>query len=404
MRLPSMSTPASMNSAFARLGFFWFGIQAIWGALLGISLQARSAEIAGPHALVLYGLVATGGAFVAGCVQLIVGPWSDRRRAGGKGRTEFYVIGALLGAGALVWFYKADSTMTLLLAYVALQAGLNVAIGPYQAAIPDAAGAKSAGLASAWMAGLQSAGNATGALLATGIGSPILLAGTLGALLLASCAVTVTVLRGWRLERQVAAPVRLSRAFACLFISRVFVFAGFYTLLGYLFFYVLAFVTPDDPSRAREVDGIFVLMFTIAAAAGAIVAAKPSDRFDRRNVAGSGGLAVVVALLVFVAGRSLLAAGPAVVLAGLGWGVFLVADWALACSVIPANMAAGAMAVWNLAVIAPQIIAPLVTTAVLEPLGRATGSGAALAFGLAAAEVLVGIWVLRRLPVASVRE
>ncbi len=391
------------TASIARLALFWFGIQAVWGALLGISLQARCAQIAGSDAIVLYGQVATSGAIIAACVQLIVGPWSDRRRAAGSRRLEFYVVGALLGAAALIWLYEAQTAASLLFAYAALQAGLNVAIGAYQAAIPDAIEASRTGLASAWMAGFQSAGNAAGALLAIAFANPLLLAVMLGALLLTTCAVTTATLRGWVLQQVPVVGMRLSRAFAVLFASRVALFAGFYTLLGYLFFYVLAFIN-QDTARARVIDGIFVLIFTLAGAAGAAIAAKPSDRFDRRNVASVGAAIVVVALVLFVIGRSPIVATTAIVLAGLGWGVFLVADWALACRIIPINAAAGAMALWNLGVIVPQIIAPLLATMLLERLAAYSRSGPAAAFALAALEMLAGIWLLRRLPVASLRE
>ncbi len=403
---PSIATPARTNNRAspARLAFFWFGIQAIWGALLGISLQARSAQIVGSHALIFYGYLATSGALVAAAVQLLVGPLSDRRRRAGSRRIEFYVIGAVLGSGALVWFYRAQSPWSLLCAYAALQAGLNIAINPYQAAIPDLVESKSAGIASAWMAGLQSAGNAAGATLATVVGNGVVLAGVLGALLLATCAATARAVRVWppRAPSQRAA-IRFSRAFALLFLSRASLFAGFYTLLGYLFFYTLAFVTHVQ-RQARIADGELILAFTLVGAAGAALGGRPSDRFDRRNVATVGALCAVAALTIFVVGRSPIAAAAAILIGGLGWGVFLVADWAIACRVIPQASAAGGMALWNLAVIAPQIVAPLAATALVQRLGGGLQTGVTAAFILAGLEMLLGIGLLRRLPAGLTRE
>ncbi|HEY1428740.1 MAG TPA: hypothetical protein VGF18_04160, partial [Candidatus Tumulicola sp.] len=121
-----------------RLGILWFGIQAVWGALLGISLQARSIELVASQPLLAYGRLATTGAVVAAIVQIVVGPLSDaRRRRGGK-RIEFYVGGAVLGAIAIWTFYDASTFGALTIAYVCLQGTLNFAIGPYQAVIPDA--------------------------------------------------------------------------------------------------------------------------------------------------------------------------------------------------------------------------------------------------------------------------
>ncbi len=403
---PSIATPARTNdrASPAQLAFFWFGIQAIWGALLGISLQARSAQIMGPHALVFYGYLATSGALVAAVVQLIVGPFSDRRRRAGSRRIEFYVAGAVLGSAALVWFYRAQSPWSLLCAYAAVQAGLNVAVNPYQAAIPDLVEAKRAGVASGWMAGLQSAGNAAGAALATIVGNGVVLAGLLGALLLTTCAATARAVRVW--PARTASPraaIRFSRAFMLLFLSRASLFAGFYTLLGYVFFYILAFVTHVQ-QQARVADGVLILGFTLVGAAGAGLGGRPSDRFDRRNVATVGALCAVVALTIFVIGRSPVAAAVAILIGGLGWGVFLVADWAIACRVIPQASAAGGMAVWNLAVIAPQIVAPLVATALVERLGGGLQTGVTAAFVLAGLEMLLGIGLLRCLPAGLTRE
>jgi len=87
----------------------------------------------------------------------------------------------------------------------------------------------------------------------------------------------------------------------------------------------------------------------------------------------------------------------ATVVAGLGWGAFLVADWAIACRVLPTGAMAAAMGVWNLAIVLPQIVAPALTTAVLQRFSLATGADAPrVAFGLALSETLVGIaWLWR---------
>ena len=90
-----------------RLALFWLGIQAVWGALLGISLQSRTIELAPGDALIAYGRLATAGAIVAAIVQVVVGFYSDARRRGGSRRVEFYVAGALGGAVAIEFFFGA---------------------------------------------------------------------------------------------------------------------------------------------------------------------------------------------------------------------------------------------------------------------------------------------------------
>lgn len=390
-----------------RIGLFWLGIQAVWGALLGISLQARTIELsAGVDALVAYGRLATAGALVAAIVQVAVGPWSDARRARGSRRIEFYAFGAVGGAIAIGFFYGAKSFVGLSLSYLALQATLNCAIGPYQAIIPDVVPRARFGVASSWMAALQSAGNAVGALLAAFVTSAAVLGGSLAALLLGTVAATGVRLR--RLPLLPAPPRRrivITRAFVDLFVSRALVYVGFYTLLGYLLFYVNGVLGAHEIAAAKQQSGALILAFTLFGALGAAVAARPSDRVDKRLVATIGGIVVAAALGTFVATHSLPWAIAATLIAGVGWGIFLVADWAIACRILPPGALATTMGMWNLAIILPQIIAPAVTTTVLARLGIAGGpQGPRAAFVLALVETLVGIAWLWRLSRSAIGE
>ena len=66
---------------------------------------------------------------------------------------------------------------------------------------------------------------------------------------------------------------------------------------------------------------------------------------------------------------------------------------------------AAAMGVWNLAIVVPQIIAPALTTAVLQRLGYANSSGGArVAFVLALGETLLGAAWLWRLSRSAIGE
>lgn len=397
-----MKTP----SAF-RLGLFWLGIQAVWGALLGISLQARTIElVSNSSALIAYGRLATIGAIVAAAVQIAVGPFSDARRRHGSRRIEFYVVGTVAGAFALAGFFAAANFAVLTLAFVALQAALNLAIGPYQAIIPDAISRAQFGRASSWMAALQSAGNALGAILAATIADARALASALIALLAGTAAATCVHLRGIALR---SAPPRervsVSRAFADLFVSRALVYVGFYTLLGYLLFYVQGVLGTPALAMAKLHSGELILAFTALGVAGAAAAARPADCFDKRVVATVGGAIVIAALGGFIATHDFWGAFAATVVAGFGWGIFLAADWAIACRVLPPGALATTMGIWNLAVILPQIVAPALTTAVLARMSLATAAqGPKAAFALAAGETLVGVAWLWRLPAGTLGE
>ncbi|MGZ3498562.1 MAG: MFS transporter [Vulcanimicrobiaceae bacterium] len=383
----------------SQLGLFWLGIQAVWGALLGISLQARSIQLGGAHALSAYGTIATVGALVAAAVQIVVGPLADRRRSQGGRRIEFYVAGVAVAATAIVWFYLAASFAQLVGAFMLLQLGMNIATGPYQAVIPDYVVPERAGTASAWMAALQSLGNALGVLIAA-LARDLRIVGAALAIVLAStCAASIVHVRTLMLQPVVAQRLRFTRAFADLFISRALIYVGFYTLLGYLFFYVAATLHAATQTQIRMLSGVLFLLFLVAGALGAVAGARPSDRFDRRAVVSIAGACFVVGLGAFLIGRNTLALYLASIVAGGAWGAFLTADWALGCAILPKSALATAMGVWNLALILPQVVAPALTTALLSAFHMLTSPAAPrAAFVFAAVEVLAGIAWVWRLP------
>lgn len=380
------------------VGVFWLGIQMVWGALLGVSLQARALELGGARALAAYGILAAGGAAIAAVTQIVMGIVSDRRRAAGSKRVEFHVTGAALGALALFWFYAAPAYAQLIAAVLVLQLAMNVAIGPYQAVIPDFFRDEELDAASSWMAALQSAGNAAGALLASLVADSRVVASAIAASLVASCALTVAHIRTLEAPRIELRPLRVDRAFGDLFVSRAFVFLGFYTLLGYLFFFVRVSIA----GATKEATGVLILVVTVSAAAGAIAAARLASRMDRRAVAFAGGGAFICALIAFLASHTMAQLAASAVLAGVAWGVFITADWALGCRFLPRHALATAMAVWNLALLAPQILAPVIATALLALLHELQRTSAPrTAFVAAICEVAIGIAWIWRLPASQ---
>lgn len=394
-----MASDAARSNA-PRLTAYWFGIQLVWGAVLGISLQARCIQLSGAASLAAYGEISIAGAFAAAIVQLIAGPWSDALRRQGSNRAPFYVAGAIAAAIAIVAFYVASTIGALLVAFVALQAAMNFAIGPYQAILPDAVEGGRLGGASAWMAAMQSAGNAAGAILATVIGNGVPLGATIGVVLLGTCAISVMHLSNVNLRPiETERKIRVTRTLVDLFISRAFVYTGFYTLLGYLLFYLRHALPDKSPIDSTAATGIAILLFTLVGAAGAALAAKPADRMDERLVVTIGGGLVALAVFALSWTSVLALIGIAIVMAGIGWGIFLCADWAFACRLLPPSALATTMAIWNIAVVGPQMLAPIIATAILVRTGAiATSVGPRIAFTVAAFEIGVGALWIWRLP------
>lgn len=378
----------------------WFGVQLIWGAVLGISLQARCTQLAGSSSLTTFAIISASGAFAAAITQLVLGPLSDRLRRGGHGRNAFYVAGAILGSAAVLAFYAAPNASALLASFVALQISLNVIIGPYQAIVPDTLAPQRFGLGSGWLAALGSAGNAAGAVLAAMLGTSEILAVVLALGLLSAAFVTVAHVRRLPLQPlPQRAPFVVTRTLVDLFISRALVYLGFYTVLDYLYFFVASVLPHGFALDATRASGLSILIFTVLGTLGAFFAARPADRIDERLVVTAGGGLVSASLMVLALAHVLLVLPIAIAAAGVGWGIFLCADWAFACRLLPPGALATTMAIWNLAVVGPQLLAPLVASLLLSRLGTLnTGAGPRDALLLASAELLIGTGWIWRLP------
>lgn len=167
MRLhtPDVRTSGAPDAANpALLCALYGGIQFVWGAVLAVSLQARSIALGGHAAVLTYATIAAAGAGVATIVQVAAGVLSDRRYARGGGRGIFYAAGIGLALPAIAWFYLAPALPQLAAAFLALQCALNVAGGPYAAVIPDYVEIRRRGRASSYMSAYSSLGNARGSL------------------------------------------------------------------------------------------------------------------------------------------------------------------------------------------------------------------------------------------------
>lgn len=382
----------------ARLGAFTFGVQIVWGAILGVSLQARSQALAGADAVATYSAIAAAGAALATLVQVCVGVLADRRRAQVGHRGEFLVVGVAGAVPALVWFYLAPNVAQFATAFFLLQISLNVAIGPYQAAIPDYVPPNRRGEASSWMSAWQSLGNATGLIVVVAIGAGGIVAAILSCALVAAFAVTYWHIRGLPSLPVVRAPFRVDRVFMTLLISRGIVNIGFFTLVGYLLFFVHESLGVTGEA-VRTQTGLLFLTFTLAAVGGAALASRPSDRYDMRLVATVANAVVALALAILAGANQIAVAFGASAVAGAAWGAFFTTDWALACALLPRGAMATAMGVWNIATAGPQVLAPLLGWLVLQRFDAiAYGVGPRATIVLAMSEFVIGTLLLWLLP------
>ncbi|MHB8462270.1 MAG: MFS transporter, partial [Vulcanimicrobiaceae bacterium] len=340
-----MSMLAKTPNAW-RLGALWFGLQLIWGAVLGVALQSRIDLLVGADALVRFAQIVPLGAFVAAVTQLLVGLLSDRRRARGSSRNEFYIVGVIIALPAL-WMLMTASTLSMLvIAFVVLQLGANIATGPLQTMIAEYIPSQRYGAASAAMGALQSLGNAVGAIVASQISDVRIVAGCMMLALVASAFVTILHVRTLTpCEVATVDDSPIARDRGVLFLSRALLYLGLYSLLGYAYFFIrnALHLTAITSTRA---SGMMLLAFTIGGALGAVLAGRPADRLDRRVPALVGGALATVSLAGMALWvSSVQGAWACAGVAGIGWGGLLVADWAIATRLLPPTVRATAMGV-----------------------------------------------------------
>ncbi|MBV9104033.1 MAG: MFS transporter [Candidatus Eremiobacteraeota bacterium] len=382
----------------SRLGTLTFGLQIVWGAVLGVSLQARSEALAGPHAVAVYSIVAAVGAGIATLVQVSAGYAADLRRAAVGHRREFLLVGTAMSVPAIFWLYLAPSVTQFAAAFFLLQIAMNVVTAPYQAAIPDYVPAERRGEASSWMSAWQSLGNALGLVTVVVLSARWAVPTVLAAVLLGAFAVTYRHVRSLAALPTSQTAFRVDGTFLTLLVSRGTVNLGFFTLVGYLLFFVRESLGVVGEA-VRTQTGLLFLTFTLAAVLGAALASRPSDRYDMRAVATVANVLIVLALATLATSHSLAIAYAAAAIAGTAWGGFFTADWALACALLPRGAMATAMGVWNIATAGPQILAPLLAAPLLlhvDALAPTMGPRATIL--LAVAEFAFGTALLWLLP------
>jgi MFS family permease len=386
-----------MRKDFARLAALWFGLQFVWGAILAVSLQARSVALT-TDGLRTYAAIAAIGAVAGTIVQLVTGPLSDRYFARTGNRRIFYFTGVLIAMPAIAWLYLAPSYPQLVAAFLLLQVGMNIVIGPYQAILPDYVAPDQLGKASSWLGIFQPLGNTGGLIVAGFVTDLRIVALVIIVAVFVSWAVTARYVRTLTAQPPVRAKFTVDANFVTLIVSRTAINFGFYTLLGFLFFFVSQSLGIGGEA-IRTQTALLFLTFTLANVAGAVIAGKPVDRYDKRAVVVMANGVVAVGLVLLAVAGSLPLAFVAAAVAGVAWGAYFIADWALACALLPRSAMASAMGIWNVAAAIPQIVAPVFTAPIVERVNAMTpGMGPRVAIVLAIVEFTIGALWLYRLP------
>jgi len=364
-----------------RFGLLWLGLWAAQLAPVQLLLPLQLADVDPAHKVRDFGLV-NGLAGLAALVALpLFGALCDRTRSR-WGRRRVWVAGGVVGyVAGLLLTGAAGSWTAVAGAWLVAQLGMYAAMAGLTATIADDVPPDQRGTISAAVYGPQALGIVVGLGLVTAVaGAPGIAYALLAALLVVVGLPWLLRTRETRVgatdrPRSLGAALRSSWVtpgrhpdYAWAFAGRMLVNLGNALGTTYLLYFLTDGLRVADPEGSLLVLTLVYLVATVAATWGGGVL---SDRTGRRRVfvAGAAVLQALACALLVVAPSwpSALVAG---LLLGAGYGAYTSVDQALVTQVLPDPRAvAGELGVMNVAVVAPQALAPLLAALVIAQLG-----------------------------------
>src|SRR6478609_7883160 len=387
--VPAAAVPAEAFEPTERVGrawttrfaLVWLGLWAAQLAPVQLLLPLQLADADPAHKVRDFGLV-NGAAGLAALVALpVFGALCDRtrsrwgrRRIWVAGGVLVYVVGLLLTAAAGSWGAVAAT-------WVIAQLGMYAAMAGLTATIADQVPAGQRGAISAAIYGPQAVG------IVLGLGVVAALGGSSGPGYLALAVLLAATAVPWVLRSRDAVPTAGHRPrslaaalgdtwraptrhpdYAWAFGGRLLVNLGNALGTTYLLYFLTDSLRVADPEGSLLVLTLVYLVATVAATWGGGVL---SDRTGRRRIFVGGAAALqALACAVLVIAPSWPSALLAGLLLGAGYGCYTSVDQALVTQVLPDPSAvAGELGVMNVAVVAPQALAPLLAALVIAELG-----------------------------------
>lgn len=398
------------------LSAYWFATSMKWFLLLSAVLPGQvEALVPGGEKGTLWGRVV-----LLGALWALVGPalfgWLSERFPTKYGKWRpWLVLGSATTVGAMLVLSRPEQYSIIVLGYVLLQIGDDLAQGPYSSLIPGLVSTEQRGRASGVMGFLQLSAQIVGALAARALGDVVLIYIMLASVNVLCALVTLATVREEIPERE-RAPENFAEAwvkpwknhdFRWVWFTRFLNALGFYMVYTYLLFFLSDVVrefrvfgatvadigggSPDE-IRAAASSAIYVIVLEISliAGVGALVAGRIADRVGRKRVVYVAGVVMALTLLPVPFFASFTALTLLAVPFAFSYGAYQSADWALASDVMPDTRSlAKDMGLWQSSISAPQILTGLAGMVVDAANAARPGMGyqftflfAAVAFGL----------------------
>ena len=350
----------------------------------------KDAGIANPT--VAYGVITSATSLVSLFIGYLWGTLSDRTRSRFGKRTPWIFCGSIIAGIGLYMLGSFDTTMTLTGAYIFNTLGQNAIQTPMYAFLADRAPKNVRGTLSAGF-GATSVGAPLGQFISSYfLGRPYQNLGfVIGGIMIASSGIIALAIiprepssKDATVQSDTTAldvlttllPPKLTGAHdfykAC--VGRFMVMTSYTMIFQYLLYVVEDYLGYSTLEAADAVNTLSVFTLVVSLV-GLVVSGPISDRLKVRKVPVCiGGVSMICGAISLLFFRSLNGAIGYVVLAGLGYGIYLAVDMALNIDVIPefakANKTTGKFVGFgNLTNTAGQMVAPATTSVIVSVTG-----------------------------------
>lgn len=420
-----MAPARELKVSLFHINFIWFGLSFLWGWLLTVLLPLKLLSAVPQVSGGTYLTVATvAGSLTAMLWQPVAGWASDHYRSRWGRRRPFVLAGTAVAVPSLLAMSRATSPPGIAVAFLFAGLGAATAQAAAYAFIPDLVPAEERGRASAAMGAAQLAGGLLGPALAgafAGQGRSDLAAGVIAVVLLTTVGYTALITPDpapdgtakdsgssdspgrainakWAVNAFRLDPLG-HKGFLLALASRFLILLGFTSWSPFNQLFLKEIAGAADPSTSSA-------LFTFAVAAGALLAVYPSglaaDRYGGKRVIYAAGIVAAAAffLLYFLGGlRSALIFGA---FAGLGYGMFLPAGWALLVDLIPGDEPARFLGLANIANVVSQLTGPAMAGLFVYRLNSLRPAlGHDLLFTLVPVYIVLGLVVVKKVEIPA---
>jgi len=363
------------------------GINAAFFGPLQVLLAQQAAHFDEGQKEAILALVTGCGAAVSMVANPLFGALSDRTASRFGRRVPWVLLGAILGAVALIALAGAPNVAVMALLWCLVQAGANAMYAAIFAAIPDRVPVPQRGTVGGLAAMGQTVGILVGAIIAAVVAGNF----AVGYWFCAAALLAGVVLYLFKSDDQPLPPserppfklVAFFKGFwvspkrypdfAWAWLTRFLVSTGNHMVTIYLLYFL------SDAVHLKEVNGIdpefgvlvVTGLYAVAVIITSVLGGRLSDKMGKRKplvIASSVVIAIASLILAFAPTWAGAIAGALVL--GIGFGAYLAVDFALITQVLPAALDRGRdLGVINIANSLPQVLAPVIAFVFVKNLG-----------------------------------